>query len=1102
MTSEGLERKAARRRPSILRSTRQKTVCSLVVVLLAVAWAHGAEPDLWGLVPTRFAGLKLQLTPNFLPAGAIPHLVGSISSKWEDDQHNLLFYVVQAEPAQSIDSITKTIADVSASVLAERAWLPEWSWVPSEETIAERTVTVRLAEGMGYGFPTFAGVAAWTEGNLGFGLALSGAADECSRETLLACVAAWISEQELEHLPLRGADDPDSPFALFRNSRGLQYFEPSASAEYAKQALDAFQRADVPLWIAAAELQLGRMLLESRQLHEASDRLGAAYEGFQSMRSEMGQVTALISLGMLDHLQGDPVSALDRIDAAYALALALRQEPSTLTSDIHTLRGCVYFGATLWHRARQSFEEALAQDEEMGDLSRVARDENNLAVFSFATGDYPSAFDRLHRSSAIRPYIVSSARVPTWSELQDRLRDIVPPQASAWWTAPPLSLIRSSAQGHETEMNLAAAYVQLGLLDEARTLLEYLTQMEEATIAVRGAASSWIALSTISYATSAVDYLSGRLDDAVEAASRALHYAKLWGRTEPLLFTELLLGRLRLEAGEIDEAFASIASSLERCFSPSESSQRKVALLLTGSCPEIEEGDVVHWTYAWQFATLLADTLAKVGSPEKALEAAECAIALLEKAFERSQAGTEDLSSVWPLQWQHPFQVCVNLQMELGRVDEAHRTAESAKARTFLNAAQAASLLTVQPWVSSVDIKAGCQAAIDSLREREVVFEYFTTDDAVFLWVITPDEMTGLRLPYRRNDLLLDVLEMRRLIESATLTVAEQARLQAVGRSLYERLVLPGMVSLPDDRATTLVLIPSGPLWYLPFAALPLPAAGRAPAGNGIGTEYLAEEYAIAYLPSLATQPLLEFERGTPDDAWRLLGFANPTLSHEQTLELGSETYLYAQLEDAALAFARSLGGSQADVVVGDGASERFAKSEIRAHEVILFACHGSFDPLNPLYSKLYLSPTDEDDGYYHAWEVLSAERLNADIVILAACETLLPALKKLAGTMGQEQEDLGQLNPWLLEQLTTGDEVAGFPQAFLSLGASAVIGTLWQANPDAIEKLLGAFAENLGNGLPWAKALQKAQHRLLTGSGGFTHPWFWAPFQLIGSWR
>jgi len=1075
----------------------------MIAIALCAASASAAESDLRDLVPTQFAGLRFQVTPDFLPAGVVPDLVASIASKWEDDMHKLVFYVVRASSEETIGSIAEAVASVTASVLADSAWLPEWSWIPSTESVKARRVEIRLAEGMGYGAPTFAAVASWTDGNLAFGLSLSGPADEYSRDVLLTCVAAWISGREVARMPTRD-DDPKSPYALFRNSRDLAFFRPAASADYAREALEGFRRADLPLWIAAAELQLGRMLLESSRLDEAEEHLTAARESFADLESGMGEATALIALATADHLRGNPARALERADAAYALAIGLREEPSMLTSDIRALQGCVYFGATLWHKAREFFEQALAQDEEMDDRTRAARDESNLAVFSLATEDYPGAFDRLRRAVAIRPYVTSSVRVPTWSEVQDRLRDVVPPAAATWWVAPPLSLIPASAQGYEMEMNLASAYVQLGLLDDAHSLLEHLLQAEEAAAAVRGGASSWIGLANLSYATSATEYLSGELDDSIRSAERALHYANRWGREVPVLYTELLLGHLRLEAGAVEDVLAIVADALARCFTDDEAAQEKVALLLEGACPAIVDSDVDHWTYAWQFASLLASTLDTTGDPVAALQAAECALGLLEEAFERSQAGTQDLTSVWPLPWRQPFETCVRLQMDAGETTAALQTAESAKARSFLNTIRATSILGDPGWVSAADIDVGSRTAIDSLQEREAVFEYFATDDALFLWVVTADETIGLHLPYPRADVLRDTLTFRQLIESPGDTIADRARLQTLGRTLYDRLVQPGVEHLASRNTNTLILIPSGPLWYLPFAALPVPidASADDTLGTSSASGCLVDEYTLAYLPSLSSAPHLGAGAAAPSD-WDLLGLANPVLSEDQIGRLGTASPQFAQLEDAARGFAAALGVAGDDIVVGDAATERLAKSGLATHQAILFACHGSFDALNPLYSTLYLSAGGQDDGDYHAWEVLSEEPLDADLVILAACETLLPALKHAAGMQGEEDADPATLNPWLLERLTTGDEVVGFSQAFLSRGADTVVGTLWQANPDAVEQLLQAFAENLSAGLPRAKALQKAQHRLIgDGQGPFSHPWLWAPFQSIGAWR
>jgi hypothetical protein len=70
------------------------------------------------------------------------------------------------------------------------------------------------------------------------------------------------------------------------------------------------------------------------------------------------------------------------------------------------------------------------------------------------------------------------------------------------------------------------------------------------------------------------------------------------------------------------------------------------------------------------------------------------------------------------------------------------------------------------------------------------------------------------------------------------------------------------------------------------------------------------------------------------------------------------------------------------------------------------------------------------------------------------------------------------------------------------SLGAEAVLGTLWLANPDAIGELLALMADCYRNeGATWVQVLTKAQRDLIEGTT-FSNPWFWAPYQLIGRWR
>jgi len=246
--------------------------------------------------------------------------------------------------------------------------------------------------------------------------------------------------------------------------------------------------------------------------------------------------------------------------------------------------------------------------------------------------------------------------------------------------------------------------------------------------------------------------------------------------------------------------------------------------------------------------------------------------------------------------------------------------------------------------------------------------------------------------------------------------------------------------------------------------------------------------------------------------AGNYLALANPTLSEEQQTALGPN-YQYGVLEAACRAFATYVGGSESDIYIQADALEALAYSSSTGQRVLMYACHGDFNPGVPLASRLLLAPSGQDsapssdqrlpDGNYHASEVLLTDHRGVDLVVLAACETLLPALREIEGTLGMTlgAESDEQLNLEQLELIVAGDEVVGLARSFLSSGANSVLATLWQASPMAIESLLVALGEQAQAGMTWGQALCQAQ-RVLIADERFDDVWFWAPYQLIGRWR
>jgi CHAT domain-containing protein len=514
---------------------------------------------------------------------------------------------------------------------------------------------------------------------------------------------------------------------------------------------------------------------------------------------------------------------------------------------------------------------------------------------------------------------------------------------------------------------------------------------------------------------------------------------------------------------------------------------------------------------------------------DQAIEAYEDSITVIESL--RGYMKSEELKTAWQERTQDVYECLIKLLIDQGQGSSAFMYAERCRARTFLDALYQGSiapnqLISPEAGISSgaVDPKAIDQAvadARDSLQGNEAVLEYMVTDTGVYLWVITKETISDpIFIKYERAQLMNDVITLRQAIETLT---ADPITATEFLVFFYDKLVKESLAKLPDG-VDTLILIPSGPLWYLPFSALIMTDQGRVPSG-GLGTRspYILEHYTLAYLPSLASLSSLTKEETQTAEGIRLLALADPELSPDQLRasegsKCGEEKSLgrYEQLVTACQEFAKRLVGEvQEEQCVYAGKEAQ----EVRAHkdtgrQVVVYAAHGQFNPYVPLQSKLLLAPGGEAanlqtdsrvlDGNYHAWETLLTDYRGTELVILAACETLLPHLSNLKGTLAvlaNQECDQVELTPQQLEQIVVGDEVVGLARAFLSSGAEAVLGTLWLANPTAIGKLLTSMADYHNKGNTWVQALTNAQRDLIKGAT-FSNPWFWAPYQLIGRWR
>jgi CHAT domain-containing protein len=153
---------------------------------------------------------------------------------------------------------------------------------------------------------------------------------------------------------------------------------------------------------------------------------------------------------------------------------------------------------------------------------------------------------------------------------------------------------------------------------------------------------------------------------------------------------------------------------------------------------------------------------------------------------------------------------------------------------------------------------------------------------------------------------------------------------------------------------------------------------------------------------------------------------------------------------------------------------------ELSQYRIIHFATHGLLDSQHPELSGLVLSLVDEageaQEGFLRLHEIYNL-RLNADLVVLSACQTGL----------GKE---------------VRGEGLIGMTRGFMYAGAKRVVASLWQVDDAATAQLMKRFYRGMmQEKLPPAAALRAAQIEMMKKKH-WQSPYYWGAFVLQGEWR
>jgi CHAT domain-containing protein/tetratricopeptide (TPR) repeat protein len=419
------------------------------------------------------------------------------------------------------------------------------------------------------------------------------------------------------------------------------------------------------------------------------------------------------------------------------------------------------------------------------------------------------------------------------------------------------------------------------------------------------------------------------------------------------------------------------------------------------------------------------------------------------------------------------------------------------------------------------------------LDEDTLLLEYALGVERSYLWAVTREGMTSHELPggaeiEQAARHVYQLLTARQPVPGET-AAARRQRVESADASygsqaaaLSKMLLSPVRERLASKR---LLIVPDGALLYIPFGALPSPAADASPAAVGVSPSAVISEEGgaddaplvfkneIVYLPSAAVLTALREETARREPAPMLAAvLADPVFDREDPrlpavvgkthaadsssaarIETAANTNaappdapllslppLPASKDEAETVMSLAAAGSSLKAVGFDANKELASGSELKQYRIIHIATHGILDNRQPELSGLVLSRFDRRgqprDGFLRLHDIYNLD-LPVELVVLSACNT-----------------GLGKA--------VNGEGLVGLTRGFMYAGASRVMASMWKVDDEATAALMKTFYDKmLGEKLTPAAALRAAQLELWRRKR-WQSPYFWAAFTLQGDYR
>jgi tetratricopeptide (TPR) repeat protein len=404
------------------------------------------------------------------------------------------------------------------------------------------------------------------------------------------------------------------------------------------------------------------------------------------------------------------------------------------------------------------------------------------------------------------------------------------------------------------------------------------------------------------------------------------------------------------------------------------------------------------------------------------------------------------------------------------------------------------------------------------LAAGEALVLFHVSDMGNYVWAITPDRIEWKKINLSRAELNEGVQKLRASVEKVMLQSMAQAFDLELAHSLYSALLGPVEPVLADK--AHLIVVNSGALTSLPLHLLLTDKPSGKPSVRDPYSAYrsapwLMRRHAVTVLPSVANlkvraasfvapQPFFGFgdpilgPTQAPSGGARSRGGQPPSVSYRRLFREGhvdldrlNDEFGKVPLPESAdelREIAKVFGAPQTVVKLGKDATERAVKTtRLDGYRIVHFATHALVAGETARYTDMAEPalvftppkvPSEEDDGLLTSSEIAATLKLNADWVILSACNTA-------------DGDKPG------------AEALSGLARAFFYAGAKSLLVSNWYLDTKAAVQLTTRTVQTMEQEktmLP-AEALRRAMLEFVDSPKNIDDPYpgVWAPFIVVG---